>query len=147
MGGDQDQSVDRPGQPKANFWQNSKRTVEFWRRCGGVYLAYKAAQAKQIYLKRRGWTPEKLQERLWRPHHAWAGREMHAICVDLRGFYLKVRPCLRAAIHPERMQPANVCIWHSHMIHQCLSLSMLRQWHCQCVLSNKDKELETLVMT
>ena len=110
MGGDQEQSVDRPGQPKANFWQNSKRTVEFWRRCGGVYMAYKAAQAKQMYLKTRGWTPEKLQERLWRPHHAWAGREMHAICIDLRGFYLKVTICLRMLMQCLMHMPASALI-------------------------------------
>ncbi len=130
---DQDHAVDRPGQPKANLWQNSVRTMEFWRRCGGIYLAYKAAQTKQIFLKRRGWTSEELQQRLWRPHHAWAGREMYAICIDLRGFYLKVpSPGKYSLEEAESMfSPVargchgdNACcaLAHGQMLHACPSI-------------------------
>ena len=38
----------------------------------------------------RGWDDARLKEEHWRPHHDWAGREFHAMAVDLRGFYLKV---------------------------------------------------------
>ena len=67
------------------------RTTQFWRRATGIYLSYKAAQVKAQVLKAQGWDAEKLKQRHWQPHHAWAGEEMYSLCVDMRGFYLKVR--------------------------------------------------------
>ena len=66
------------------------RTTQFWRRATGIYLSYKGAQAKAQALRLRGWDTEKLKEVHWKPHHAWAGEEMYSLCVDMRGFYLKV---------------------------------------------------------
>lgn len=66
---------------------SAKRTAEFWRRASGIYLAYKAAQVRLSF-----WPASKAQQKaaFWEKHHAWAGTEMYALCVDLRGFYLKV---------------------------------------------------------
>lgn len=72
------------------------RTTQFWRRATGIYLSYKGAQAKAQALKLRGWDTEKLKEVHWKPHHAWAGEEMYSLCVDMRGFYLKVGQFLGA---------------------------------------------------
>lgn len=67
------------------------RTTQFWRRATGIYLSYKGAQIKAQALKMQGWNPDQLKEVHWKPHHAWAGEEMYSLCVDMRGFYLKVR--------------------------------------------------------
>ena len=63
------------------------RTAEFWRRASGIYLAYKAAQVRLSL-----WPASKAHQKaaFWEKHHAWAGTEMYALCIDLRGFYLKV---------------------------------------------------------
>ncbi len=66
------------------------RTTQFWRRATGIYLSYKAAQVKAQALKLQGWDTEKLKQVHWTPHHSWAGEEMYSLCVDMRGFYLKV---------------------------------------------------------
>ena len=71
-------------------FQALSRTTQFWRRATGIYLSYKGAQAKAQALKLQGWDKEKLQEAHWKPHHTWAGKEMYSLCVDMRGFYLKV---------------------------------------------------------
>ena len=81
------------------------RTTQFWRRATGIYLSYKTAQLKAQVLKAQGWDAEKLKQRHWQPHHAWAGEEMYSLCVDMRGFYLKVRPpaqacTVRHSVHP-----------------------------------------------
>ncbi|KAL0020648.1 hypothetical protein WJX79_000580 [Trebouxia sp. C0005] len=72
------------------------RTTQFWRRATGIYLSYKGAQAKAQALRLGGWDTEKLKEVHWKPHHAWAGEEMYSLCVDMRGFYLKVGQFLGA---------------------------------------------------
>lgn len=72
------------------------RTTQFWRRATGIYLCYKTAQLKAQVLKSQGWDAEKLKQRHWQPHHAWAGEEMYSLCVDMRGFYLKVGQFLGA---------------------------------------------------
>lgn len=71
-------------------FQAFARTTQFWRRATGIYLSYKGAQVKAQALKLQGWDQEKLKEVHWKPHHTWAGKEMHSLCVDMRGFYLKV---------------------------------------------------------
>ena len=72
------------------------RTTQFWRRATGIYLSYKGAQVKARALRLRGWDTDKLKELHWKPHHAWAGEEMYSLCVDMRGFYLKVCLSTRA---------------------------------------------------
>ena len=77
-------------------FQSLSRTTQFWRRATGIYLSYKGAQVKAQALKLQGWDKEELQEAHWKPHHTWAGKEMYSLCVDMRGFYLKVtstNPC------------------------------------------------------
>ena len=66
------------------------RTFTFWRRAAGVYGAYKVRQAQAAVLRKAGWTPERLKEELWSPHHEWAGAELYDMAITLRGFYLKV---------------------------------------------------------
>ena len=56
---------------KNNPLENARRTAEFWRRASGVYMAYKGAQVRAAYLKRRGWDAQKLKEEHWQPHHSW----------------------------------------------------------------------------
>ena len=74
------------------------RTTQFWRRATGIYLSYKGAQVKAQALKMRGWDKDRLKEAHWKPHHAWAGEEMYSLCVDMRGFYLKVS-CINTGCH------------------------------------------------
>ena len=45
-----------------------------------------------------------IEERYWRPHNEWAGDELYSICVDLRGFYLKV---CSALLLPTLTLPSN----------------------------------------
>ena len=48
------------------------RTLEFWRRASGVYVAYKGAQARAAFLsKARQWDADRLKEEFWKPHHTW----------------------------------------------------------------------------
>jgi hypothetical protein len=84
-------------QPKSSGWddqvgpfQNALRTVEFWGRAAGIYASYKSAQARGIALRLAGQDEQAIQEKLWDPHHAWAGQQMYDLCISLRGFYLKV---------------------------------------------------------
>ena len=66
-----------------------RRSAAFWSRAAVIYGAYKAAQLRAAALALAGHSPERLKAELWEPHHAWAGARMHALAVDLRGFYLK----------------------------------------------------------
>ncbi len=37
---------------------------------------------------------EAIEAQIWTPQHQWAGDEIYGMCIDLRGFYLKVSaPC------------------------------------------------------
>lgn len=81
----QGQISSKGGHPVENFW----RTTEFWRRATGIYLSYKGAQVRAAVLRARGLSSEEIKERLWTPHHCWAGDQMYSLAVDLRGFYLK----------------------------------------------------------
>lgn len=66
------------------------RSVEFWRRAVGIYAGYKLAQGRAAVMQFAGKRSDVLETTLWEPHHQWAGKEMYKLCVDLRGFYLKV---------------------------------------------------------
>lgn len=69
------------------------RTMEFWRRAGGIYVGYKVQQARMAVLDRmRKSHPRGSELHLedWERHHRRAGADMYQLCVDLRGFYVKV---------------------------------------------------------
>ena len=53
-------------------FEDTRRTLHFWRRASGVYFAYKAAQARAAFLsKAKGWDADRLKEEFWKPHHTW----------------------------------------------------------------------------
>ena len=79
--------ADRPVGPLAN----AARSTEFFARVAGIYLGYKAAQAQDLALRALGWDVARLKEEHWAAQHARAAEHMYQLCVDLRGFYLKVR--------------------------------------------------------
>lgn len=83
----------RAEQPRDNHNPliNAFRTVDFWRRSSGIYLAYKGAQLRAVVARHILHKDEaEVKESVWAPQHQWAGAEMYKLCVDLRGFYLKV---------------------------------------------------------
>lgn len=65
------------------------RTAEFWLRATQVYAGYKKTQVEAAFLKTLGWSSERIEDEIWTKQHEWAGEKMYAICVDMRGFYLK----------------------------------------------------------
>ena len=67
------------------------RSFEFWRRAGTIYANYKVAQAQATWMQFRGHTKEYIEQNHWFAHHDKAGRDMYGLCVDLRGFFIKVR--------------------------------------------------------
>lgn len=52
---------------------------------------------------------EKLKEVHWKPHHAWAGEEMYSLCVDMRGFYLKVCLSNCRLLSHNKQQMSRIC--------------------------------------
>lgn len=68
-----------------------RRTTEFWLRASSIYLGYKATQVKALALQAGGWPAERVEKEVWGDQHEHAARQMYSLCVDLRGFYLKVR--------------------------------------------------------
>lgn len=78
------------------------RTLEFWRRAGGIYLGFKAVQVQATVQRWQGLPEHDIQEKLWKPHFARSGQDMYNLCVDMRGFFLKVHslhPCLHRHLH------------------------------------------------
>ena len=68
---------------------NAARTTDFWGRTLAIYAGYKACQAHALLRAALGWSPERLREEHWAAQHRKAAEQMYALCVDLRGFYLK----------------------------------------------------------
>eukprot|EP00892_Ulva_mutabilis_P003004 jgi/Ulvmu1/12704/UM095_0008.1 len=66
------------------------RSLDFWRRAGGIYMGYKLAQSQAQILRWTGMTEQQVQEEHWEPHNDRSGRLMYDLCIDLRGFFLKV---------------------------------------------------------
>lgn len=66
------------------------RTANFWRRVSSIYVGYKVAQVKATYLKWRGHSPEDIRTNHWQPVHEQSGQDMYQLCVDMRGFLIKV---------------------------------------------------------
>jgi hypothetical protein len=67
------------------------RSLEFWSRACSIWVGYKAAQAQAAWLRFKGHSEDYIKEHHWSPHADRSGRSMHALCVDLRGFFIKVR--------------------------------------------------------
>lgn len=71
-------------------WKKFSRTAEFWLRATEVYAGYKKTQVEAMFKQSvLGWSSDDVEERVWKKQHEWAGEKMYAICVDMRGFYLK----------------------------------------------------------
>lgn len=70
--------------------RDALRTAEFWGRATNIYFAYKTAQLHAVLLQLQGKPDDLIKREVWDKQHAWAGEKMHALCVSLRGFYLKV---------------------------------------------------------
>ena len=73
--------------------ENVARTADFWRRTCVIYAGYKACQAQALALRALGWDEARLKEEHWARQHSKAAQQMYSLCVDLRGFYLKVQMC------------------------------------------------------
>lgn len=70
---------------------NLARTADFWARALTIYAGYKACQAHALALRALGgWSEERLRDQHWAAQHRRAAEQMYSLCVDLRGFYLKV---------------------------------------------------------
>jgi hypothetical protein len=67
------------------------RSFEFWGRAGAIYAGYKIAQAKASWLRLRGYSEDYINETHWLSQSDTAGREIYELCVDMRGFFIKVR--------------------------------------------------------
>jgi hypothetical protein len=68
------------------------RSAEFWFRAGGIYASYKAAQAQAMLLRLRGKSDDYIKHEHWSPQHDRSGRQMYDLCIDMRGFFIKVLP-------------------------------------------------------
>lgn len=66
-----------------------KRTVAFWTRSLGIYAGYKVCQLQALALAAAGQSRDAIEAH-WRRHHTRAAQDMYQLCIDLRGFYLKV---------------------------------------------------------
>ncbi|KAK9798604.1 hypothetical protein WJX73_007340 [Symbiochloris irregularis] len=75
--------------PIAKAIENFSRASSFWRRILGVYVAYKATQARAYTMKAVRQSQSRVDS-MWEAHHTWAGEQLYEICTDLRGFYIKV---------------------------------------------------------
>lgn len=51
-----------------------------------IYVGFKATQLENTVLRRSGAE----EEARWDRHHQWAAEKMYRLCVDMRGFFLKV---------------------------------------------------------
>lgn len=95
------------------------RTVEFWRRAGSIYLGYKLAQSQAHILRWKGMTEQEIKEQHWMPHNEKSGRLMYGLCVDLRGFFLKVIPLPCVCCHVTWTH-ATRRLRHSEILLRCL---------------------------
>ena len=69
--------------------ENIARTTEFWARATSIYASYKLTQLQELAIRAAGRPAARLEE-LWAAQHTRAGERMYALCIDMRGFYLKV---------------------------------------------------------
>jgi hypothetical protein len=69
------------------------RTADFWKRVSFIFIGYKIAQGTAVFLRLRGDSQESIAADHWEPYYQRVGRDMHSLCVDMRGLLLKVRSC------------------------------------------------------
>ena len=85
--------ADAPQQPPLQSLQravaNTARSVEFFGRTLSIYASFKSTQLRDVVMRLQGGSEAQLAD-LWKEQHTRAGARMHALCLDLRGFYLKV---------------------------------------------------------
>lgn len=84
--------------PKGQVLQSLARSVEFWGRAVSIYAGYKACQAHALLLRGAGWSTARLKDEHWARQHSKAAEQLYRLCVDLRGFYLKVGAGGRAGL-------------------------------------------------
>ena len=75
---------------------NVARTTEFWLRASSIYLGYKTTQVKALAAHVAGWGTDRINAEVWDRQQERAASQMYALCVDLRGFYLKAGQFLGA---------------------------------------------------
>lgn len=73
-----------------NAFDNFTRTTEFWIRSASIYMGYKSTQIKALAMQSLGWPQDRINTEIWDKQHEHAAQQMYSLCVDLRGFYLKV---------------------------------------------------------
>jgi hypothetical protein len=66
------------------------RTVDFWRRVSAIYLGYKVAQVRASVMRWCGHSELEIKQNHWQPVHDKSGQDMYQLCVDMRGFLIKV---------------------------------------------------------
>jgi hypothetical protein len=66
------------------------RSLVFWSRACSIWAGYKVAQVQAAWLRFQGRSEDYIKEHHWSPHADRAGRNIHALCVELRGFFIKV---------------------------------------------------------
>lgn len=81
---------EQPANPIQGAAEQAMRTVGFWSSVSGVYASYKLTQLRAALARARGATDDHVQHTIWDPRHQAAGKQIYHMCVDLRGFYLKV---------------------------------------------------------
>ena len=59
------------------------RSLQFWRRILPIYAGYKQTQVLCLGKS------QKARDKRWAIRHKWGARRVYALCVELRGFYLK----------------------------------------------------------
>lgn len=60
------------------------RTMQFWRRSLSIYASYKVCQ-----LRTRFFRSKEAKDKAWEDQHEWAAVELHSLCSELGGFFLK----------------------------------------------------------
>jgi predicted unusual protein kinase regulating ubiquinone biosynthesis (AarF/ABC1/UbiB family)/LysM repeat protein len=83
------QDNDAAADPLPPTIRNALRGAQFFAGFAVIYGSYKAAQLRAAALRASGASDDDIKRRVWDDQHAWAGDRMHALCVSLRGFYLK----------------------------------------------------------
>lgn len=98
------------------FASNASRAANFWRQTASIYGSYKATQAQEGLMRVVG-RPQAQVDELWDAQNERAGKAMYNMCVELRGFYLKVccmHACMRMQVcrllHPNWCPPAPFCM-------------------------------------
>jgi hypothetical protein len=84
-----DRKITETQQPSVAY-RGFFRTTDFWKRVSAIFIGYKVAQGKALYLRLRGDSQESIAARHWEPYYHRVGQDMYSVCVDMRGLLLKV---------------------------------------------------------